>query len=138
MGNLCGSPSKENYDDHNGIDRKNMRQEKLIKVSQTKSDSFTFRARTCLRPKWRLSIDNKSRKNTILSILKMKLPRLMRRPRSLRSSNINKNKNALSLKEPKLRLLRRQLLKRLNGSGCALKQRRKSARNVKRQKRLNA
>ena len=35
MGNLCGSPSKDrDYEDHNGLDRKGIRAEKLNKVSE--------------------------------------------------------------------------------------------------------
>lgn len=34
MGNLCGSPSKDrDYEDHNGLDRKGIRADKLNKVS---------------------------------------------------------------------------------------------------------
>lgn len=36
MGNLCGSPSKDrDYEDHNGLDRKGIRAEKINKVSLT-------------------------------------------------------------------------------------------------------
>ena len=34
MGNLCGSPSKDrDYEDHNGLDRKGNRAQKLMQVS---------------------------------------------------------------------------------------------------------
>lgn len=76
MGNLCGSPSKDrDYEDHNGIDRKGAKNERLIRVSIQNislTTLYSFRMTTYHKPKWKSLIVNK-KKNSILSISKTKL-----------------------------------------------------------------
>lgn len=86
MGNLCGSPSKDrDYEDHNGLDRKGIRADKLNKVSfliQFLSDQMLLRARTFLKQKWRSSIANKKESSTPTPYRSKKPTRLMMKLRN--------------------------------------------------------